>query len=151
MRPAKRVAACLIVIAACAAVLLSVRDRPRARPEEGRNHAPPSPDVEILRRRISAKDQVVDQLLAGELSLAQAAARFKCLNEDPPHLRVPIYLWPGKSEGEKVCRQVINWIESRYQSQGMTLSEAQAAVSPFERELKRLMDENGEIHLPPVE
>jgi hypothetical protein len=152
MSPAKRLTAYLIVIAACVAVLLGVRDWSGRRSGAANPMIlPPGPDVEALTRRMRAKELVVEQVLEGEMSLSEAAARFEYLNEQPPHLRVNLEFLPGKSKGEKLYRQVILWMKNHLRQKGMTSAEVAAALWPYESELNRLLAENEEIVLPPVD
>jgi hypothetical protein len=152
MRSAKGLTTCVIVLAAGVAVPLCLRDwSPRRTAGVSRQVIPPGPEVEALLRRMRARDLVADQLLAGELSLPQAATRFRDLNDNLPQFRVAIEFRPGDSEGEKLCRQVIGWAESRLQSRGMSPVEVEAALSPLLRELNRLLAEKDEIDLPPVD
>ena len=56
---------------------------------------------------MNARNQVVDRLLEGELTLIQAAAWFRYLNENPPRLASDYRgQWPGDSDGEKLCRVI---------------------------------------------
>jgi hypothetical protein len=66
---------------------------------------------EVTASRIQAKRGVVEQLLHHELTLFEAAAWFRYFNENPPDCQDDYRKnWPGRSDGEKVCRQVINWV-----------------------------------------
>jgi hypothetical protein len=144
----------VIVAAAGLALALSAWHWPRGAPAEAAIHRdvlPPGPDVEALLRRTRARELVVDRLLAGELTLAQAAARFGYLNEHPARFRVPIHNWPGRCDSERLCRQVIGWLESYYQDKGFTYAQVEAALEPYEAELSRLLAENEEFDLPPID
>src|SRR5262245_50397441 len=151
MSAAKRLATCLVVMVTCLAVLLAVRDWPNA-PERSNSMEvhPPDPQVQYVERRIRAKEAVVEGVLEGELSLVQAAARFRRLNEHPPACRVDPRRWPGKSEGERLCRQVLDWVECVLQTRGLTPSEVETALCPLQCELQTLLDQNDEIELPQV-
>jgi hypothetical protein len=151
MSAAKRLAACLVAMVTCLAVLLAVRDWPNA-PEHSNSKEvhPPKPQVQYVERRIRAKGVVVERLLEGELSLVQAAAMFRRLNEHPPACRVDPRHCPGKSEGERLCRQVLGWVEAVLRTRGLTPSEIESALCPLQCELQTLLDQNDEIELPPV-
>src|SRR5262249_28735660 len=112
---------------------------------------PPGEQFEVLRRRSAARDQVVERLLAGELSLTQAAAWVRYLNDNPPELRVYLYYLPRKSDGGKPCRPVIEWVGSYLLPRGTPQSQSRAALDPLEGELQRLLAEYDEIALPPVD
>jgi hypothetical protein len=103
---------------------------------------------EALLRRIAAKDQVTDRLLAGDLTLLQAAAWFRRLNDDPPHLPTDYSKLPGESEEEKVCRQVIAWAGHRLGLQGVAASEADGTVRRLEDELDGRLRRDGRVELP---
>src|SRR3954469_14591968 len=108
MSAVKRVAASLIITAACVAALLVVRERPM--PNRGNSEVlfRPGPESQFLQRRMASRVVVVEQLLAGELSLLEAAVRFRSLNDAVPQHRVQLLHWPGNSDGERLCRQVID-------------------------------------------
>jgi hypothetical protein len=102
---------------------------------------------EVVRGRLEAKTVVVGQLLDGRLTLAEAAAWFKSLNESPadyPAVRHGEF--PGASEGERLCRQVINWVEAELGRQ--SASQAEAISVRLEEELQTLLRRDGTVHLP---
>jgi hypothetical protein len=152
MSAAKRLAACLVVMAACLAALRAVRDRPEpCPPPDSGLLLPPGPEVRTLRLRIDTRIQIADQVLAGELSLVQAAARFRQLNNDSPQHRVFLHQYPGNSDGEKLCRQVIEWADNRVRDWPLTPDEMEATLCPLRRELEALLEQKDEIALPPVD
>src|SRR5262249_38781911 len=64
--------------------------------------------VEMNYRRILAKDEVLTALLAGRLTLLEAAARFRDLNAGLPELRERLLQqFPGGSYELALCRDVI--------------------------------------------
>ena len=73
------------------------------------------PESEISERRCAAKIQVVAQIAAGELDLFEAAAHFRYLNHQPPEYPQLAYRQlAGRTDEEKLCRQVISWVESHH-------------------------------------
>src|SRR3954454_3724791 len=88
--------------------------RPRAGSSSASSliHEPPE-QARILQNRIEARFAITDRLLAGEMTLPEAAAWFRYLNNSPPRFASPYHQWPGASEGEKLCRQVIHWVRMR--------------------------------------
>jgi len=63
--------------------------------------------------RLQAKHAVVTELLAGRLTLREAAARFEALNADDPEIRNRLsQLYPGVSYKEALCRNVIEHARS---------------------------------------
>jgi hypothetical protein len=102
---------------------------------------------EVIRRRIAAKERITDQLLAGRLTLLQAGALFRRLNEGPGGRQaVGLLAWPGESDGEKVCRQVIGWLHSRLQQSSP--SQADEARRRLEGELAEHILRHGTVKLP---
>lgn len=152
MSAAKRLTACLFVTVTCLAVLLAARDWPRARPPAAEaEYLPPGEDVKLLQRRSGAREVVIERLLAGESTLLEAAARFQQINNHPPALGAKVDLFPGKSIGEKLCRQVLRWICGHLRGKGLSPQDVGVALAPFECELQRLLEQNEEIALPPVD
>jgi hypothetical protein len=148
MSAAKRLAACLIVMVTCLAVLVAVKDWPKA-PEHS-NSMEVHPPEQYIERRIRARVVVVERLLERELSLVQAAARFRQLNDNVPEFQVILRRWPGKSDGERLCRQVLGWVCTHLEGKGLKPDEVEAALCPLRCELQALLDQNDEIELPPV-
>src|SRR5262245_44543068 len=66
-------------------------------------------------RRIAERQAVVDAVVAGRMDLLQAAARFRHLNESLPEVSRDVIraYFPGASDEERVCRQVIHWLRHR--------------------------------------
>ncbi len=70
---------------------------------------------EALTRRMEARAAVVVDLLAGRLSLLQAAARFRDLNQTAPEIQENLrWQHPDCSDDELCCLQVIGHLESRF-------------------------------------
>jgi len=109
----------------------------------------PPEEAQILQGRIAARNRVADRLLDDEMTLAEAASWFRYLNDNPRHLAAAYRSqWPGASDGEKLCRQVINWVGTRL-SGTRTRSEADAIVRRLEGELVLLLTEGGgAVELP---
>jgi hypothetical protein len=102
----------------------------------------------VLLRRIAAKDEVIDRLLAGDLTLLEAAAWFRRLNADPPHLAMDYSMLAGDSEEEKVCRQVISWVGHHLAMKAASASEAHDVVHRLEGELQERLRRDGRVELP---
>ncbi len=102
--------------------------------------------LRVARQRIDAKLAVVRRLLAGELTLLEAATRFRDINGEPADCPVPDnHLWPSASPEEMLCRQVIVWAQAhaRDDSSGA----AGAVVDRLEAELEALLA-RGAVRLP---
>jgi hypothetical protein len=102
---------------------------------------------DIALRRMAAKQTVVRQLLAGELTLAEAAAWFKYLNEQPggrpDHFRM---CFPCPTAEESACRQVISW--AQVELSATSPERAAAAVARLEAELQAQLECSGKVELP---
>ena len=102
---------------------------------------------EVVSRRLDAKNVVVGQLLDGRMTLAEAAAWFKALNESPADCPAVAHgEFPGASEGERLCRQVIGWAQA--ERAGQSASQAEATNARLEEELQTLLGRDGTVHLP---
>ena len=109
---------------------------------------PPPAEIRLTTARIEAKDAVVDRLLAGEITLLEAAAWFRQLCDNPPEHGVDFRrIFPGDSDGEKACRHVIAWVHARVWSHhGQT--QAELAEQKYLRELDTLLAAGRPIELP---
>ncbi len=106
----------------------------------------PDEMADQLARRIRARISVAEQLLAGEMTLAEAAAAFRMLNTLPPKLAQEQWrALPGRSDGEKVCRQVILWAAAEKPPGG---EDGSGRLRELERELQALIARDGEVVLP---
>jgi hypothetical protein len=98
--------------------------------------------AEITRKRIDAKEAVIKDLLAERLTFLKAARRFKDLNEQPVTFQDNYRAaFAGRSDGEKVCRQVLVWTEAGLTK--LTPSQAEKLRCRFEEELAENMRQNG--------
>jgi hypothetical protein len=70
--------------------------------------------IQEARARVTAKGEVIRDLRGGRLTLAQAAARFR----DVEDVRDP-----GPREQERLCREVIRWAEADAQTESWTAGE----------------------------
>jgi hypothetical protein len=93
-----------------------------------------------------ARQRVARQVLAGKLSLLQAASRYQDLNESHDDFAWDQFRvdFAGSNDDERACRQVIQFakIELEHDPRAVNLS-----VTKLERELKDLL-RGGKIHLP---
>ena len=104
--------------------------------------------AEVIKARICAKQKVVHELLAGRIAFLQAARQFKDLNETPITCQDDYRSgYPGGSDGEKVCRQVLWWIEADLQD--LPQSQAQALRRKLEEELAENLRRNGGVVVLP--
>jgi hypothetical protein len=144
----------LLILALLSAVLIAAtgawqwRGRaplPEAADEEARE-AELDRRLRVARQRIDAKRAGVWRLLAGELTLREAAALFRDINAEPADCPCPDnHLWPNASPEERLCRQVIAWAwaEARDDPSGAV----RKVVDRLEAELAALLAA-GAIRLP---
>jgi hypothetical protein len=70
----------------------------------------PEEDLSAADRRGDAKHEVALELVAGHLTLLEAAARFRTINAGHPHgEKFSHCSLPGGTYEEWLCRQVISW------------------------------------------
>lgn len=108
---------------------------------------------EIVTLRSGARDQIARDVIAGRLSLVQAASLFGALNRIPPQspklsildLQVSRLRVQARTDDERLCRQVVECV-------GWELAEepdrADAALARLEAEFKEELRKEGTIRLP---
>ena len=100
----------------------------------------------IIHRRTTAKRHVVRQLLAGQLTLLEAASWFRHLNESPVEQpAIPPHL-PGNSKEEQLCEQVLCWAEAKLSQERE--GDGPAVLRRLRAELKVAVARGGRIALP---
>ena len=108
-------------LSACASLSLALWSAPEldGRPEAmpsgpGRDGRPPAGELsgrsELYRKRLVPRVEVLNDLLAERLTLAQAAARFRELSRGGPPFRWGEFRrrYPGRSDEERFYRQVMD-------------------------------------------
>jgi hypothetical protein len=113
---------------------------------------PGDPSVErrlhVVPLRTKAKGRVIEQLAAGRITLFEAAAWFRWLNENPPDcLGESTDGWPGSSPDEKVCRQVLAYVRLEKRRVGAD-SQAEELADVLEMELANAVARKGGLVLP---
>ena len=104
--------------------------------------------TEIITKRINAKYQLVQQLIHGKRNLFEVAAWFRYFNETPADCQDDYRtFWPGNSDGEKLCRQVILWTRTELERTAPA-SRAEEMGRQLERQLEEHLKEHGTVHLP---
>ena len=110
--------------------------------------SPPPAETRLTTARIEAKDALVDRLLAGEITLLEAAAWFRQICDNPPESRVDFRRnFPGDSDGEKALRHVIAWVNARVWSHHGQ-AQAELAEKKYQCELDSLLATGRPIELP---
>jgi hypothetical protein len=113
--------ACLSVavgVVAVAAVLGQGAELPGVILNESRRAEVLAAKEMAVAARAQARAQALDELIAGRLTLLQAADRFADLNATDPECQTAVLsTLEGYSEQERLCRQVILCVESTLQDQ----------------------------------
>jgi len=101
---------------------------------------------EAARLRILAKGQIADALVAGRLTLPEAAARLRDVDARSLDFRPAVFerAYPGNSDDERYCRAAIGWAASRLHGRP---DEAPEVVVRLERELDAYL-RRGTLRLP---
>jgi hypothetical protein len=101
---------------------------------------------QIYLQRIVIKDRAVRDLLAGRLTLVQAAAQFRDVEKEHPVTWWPRNTEPSPTEGERLCRMVMEkangWVKATLPSQ------ATAMAARLEAELEHHRGPDGTVCLP---
>jgi hypothetical protein len=101
------------------------------------------------RLRAEAKMELIAELAAGRLTLLQAAACLRALPDAPPYFWTLMHgYWPGKSEGERLCRYLIAFTQDMLTDQQRT--EAASVIARLEKELQDHLRRHGDVRLPKV-
>ncbi len=92
-----------------------------------------------IKRRIDLKETIIEELLAGRITLAEATAKFTELNATRPKYMEAIRAsFPGATDQEKAARNVISYSLTR------TPVDTRAAVSQkFDAELEKMIALSG--------
>jgi hypothetical protein len=97
-------------------------------------------------QRLAVKERAVQNLLAGRLTLRQAAAQFRDAETALPVTWVPPVGAPGPGEDERLCRTVMAWARCRMAR--YPPAEAAAVAARLDAELEQLRGPGGAVHLP---
>jgi hypothetical protein len=89
-------------------------------------------------QRLLARNRVANQVLTGQLSLIQAAASFRALNESAVDFNWQLFRadYRGSSDNERCCRQVIFYVQSQLPADS---PESEAISAKLEDELQLCM------------
>jgi hypothetical protein len=103
--------------------------------------------LRAIKRRIQEKERLAGELIDGRLTLFEAAALFRRLNDAPPKCALPPAPdCPGDSEEERLCRQVIGWAWHRLEK--CDPGRANDLAGACEEELRRHKERHGRVVLP---
>src|SRR5262249_35261444 len=103
--------------------------------------------LEAIDRRIEERRQIAREVASGRVTLLSAAVRFRDLYLRPPQVKTDIFrlYYPGQSEGECYCRQVIQSVAFELEEQE---SQDLVIVAQLEAELEDLLRRDGIVRLP---
>jgi hypothetical protein len=102
---------------------------------------------QAARSQSGVREEVVAELRANRITLVEAAGRFGELNRRMAYGGDQAFrVYPGKSPGESLCRQVIHWV--KYRESDPPQPEELACRRRLEAELDKLLERDGEIRLP---
>jgi hypothetical protein len=131
--------------------------------DESIQSVPPEADgsavPENLALRIAAKNHIVDEVIAGRLSLVRAAALFDALNRLSPHImKVPLSdpcalrpRFPANTDEEQLCWQVLSGCVSKLAEDQDRLEATLVRLeAEFKEELRRGQTVRWPEALPPV-
>ena len=138
-----------LLIAGLAAFVAYHERGPGGRPPRGGSTRFAAPDDDGV-QRLEAKKAVTERLIDGRLTLREAAAWFKYLNEATRSAGDDV--GPddaGLSEGERYCRQVIRWAETA--AAETSTGRAREVVRRLREELAADRGPDGTIALPAPE
>jgi chorismate mutase len=95
-------------------------------------------------RRMAERQQIAREVADGRLTLHQAAARFRLLNSEEAACRGGLaFAFPGRTEEERLCRQVIAWTRGAFV--GQPTEHAERVINRLKAELDA---EQGDSHVP---
>jgi hypothetical protein len=96
-----------------------------------------------IRKSIKARTEVAEQAAAGELSLLEAAARFREVTFDDESYQGSLRKrYPGMSDDERLCRNVLSYVEAS------SSSGTREHLARLKAELNDLLKQPGGIRLP---
>ncbi len=103
--------------------------------------------IEAIVHRVNSKRHIARELIAGRLTLLQAAGQFRALNQAPPRLHWKEFCaaYPGDSDEERHCREVIAVVTLELENSDSCLCLAVRARLVAELESHR---ERGTLRLP---
>jgi hypothetical protein len=145
-----------VVVAACCTVAASWRGAEfwSAAPAEDESDAEalrggePSQEIGAVMSRIRRKEAFAEGVIKGRVTLLEAAAAFRVLDEAPPRFHWDEFraAYPGADDDERHCREVIGYVNTWLVGRGY---ESGWIVRRLEAELQGHID-RGDLRLPAV-
>jgi hypothetical protein len=109
-----------------------------------------------LHRRMQRKQRVVQAVLAGRVTLLEAAAYFRALDREGPSYNWDYFRarWPGDSDDERHCHQVLDFVYLQMGgSNGSPAEPVNCMAEAARTKLRAELDEHlrrGQLRLPEV-
>jgi hypothetical protein len=102
--------------------------------------------VAASQRRLWTQERIVEQVIAQQLSLLEAAAQWGAVLEENPGINWEFYrgAWPANSDAERYCRNVIDAVQCKLRREP---GRAAALTGALEAELRGHL-EQGTLRLP---
>jgi hypothetical protein len=99
----------------------------------------------VTDRRIEIRKRIANEVIAGKMSLLQAAEQYRDLNEASATFCPEAfhYGFSGRNDDERTCRQVISYVKQQFSE---TPEKGKATVGRLEQELAALVRD--EMKLP---
>jgi hypothetical protein len=116
------------------------RDLPRQLSNESQREAALEARINVAPGRIAYRQTIVEDLIAERITLAKAAAKFEELNATYSGDAMVFASFPGASEEECRCRQVIIWVKSLL---GDRPYQADSVVERLGDELQKHLSQDG--------
>jgi hypothetical protein len=102
----------------------------------------------VTQQRLKAKQSLIRQLIDREITLFEAAAWFRWLNENPADYQDRYReTYPGLNDEEKACRQVIGWVQVELKARGFD-SRGEQEQAQLEVLLSEHIARHGRVVLP---
>jgi hypothetical protein len=101
----------------------------------------------VAKRRIEVRQRIAHEVMAGHLTLLQAAEQYRDLNETKVDFSPEVirFRYSTSNDDECACRQVIEFVRQELRE---TPDKGKAIVEGLEKELATLV-RDGEVKLPP--
>jgi hypothetical protein len=115
--------------------------------DAGEVPATPSLNEKVIVERNAKKVQVTEAVIAGRLTLFEAASEFRCLNEDLFPAALAIFT-ADHSQEERLCLSVIQWVRSHPKEQHSDAVDEVCAH--LEEQLRQHKEQHGRVILPEV-
>jgi hypothetical protein len=101
---------------------------------------------QAAKRRIELKSALTRELIAGRTTLGEVAARFRDIDAThPASLEIIRANHPGRGDGERYCRTVIDHVASRLHQEPSLAAEVTARL---EADLNDRLSRPGDVELP---